>query len=162
MPNCSDNMHFFRKKDKNTDELPPTEVELVTDETYLKEEKVTRLKRAEIMVQIGRYEEAAGIYETLAMDFEDETFFDKAKELFYKAKELRDKACGFQVKFTSVDVNELTRQLKESGLAVAYKCPTCSASLSINGDTKSESLNKCSYCGSKIENLADLLKEILH
>jgi len=119
------------------------------------EEKKSIQKEVEILERSGDYEMAAMYCETLAEDFKEEKSLDKAREL-------RERARGYQVKVTSVDVNELIKQLKEGGLAVAYHCPNCSAPLSINGDTKPESVNKCSYCGSKIENLADLLKEILH
>jgi hypothetical protein len=117
------------------------------------EEKKSILKGIENLERAGRYEDAARYYEAYAEDFKDETLYDNAREL-------RDRARGSQVKVTSIDVNELIKQLKESGGVIAYRCPTCSADLKVNGDTKS--LGKCEYCGSKIENLPDVLKAILH
>jgi len=110
-------------------------------------------KFAETLEKAGRYEEAASDYEQHARVLNDETLFEKAREL-------RDRARSSQVKITSIDVNELIRQLKESGGTVAYRCTNCGAGLKVNGDTKSP--NKCEYCGTKIENLPDILKAMLH
>jgi len=120
------------------------------------EEKKSIQNEAEILERSGHYKMAAMYYETLATDFKDEKFYDKAREL-------RDRARGFQVKNISVDVNKLISQLKEGGLAVTYHCPTCSAPLSINGNTTPESLYQCTYCGSKIEtiNLQEFLRKAL-
>jgi len=122
------------------------------------EKKEARYKGAETLERVGKYEWAADAYESLARDFKDEKLYDKAREL-------RDKARGLQVKIisTSVDINELIHQLKESGVAISYSCPNCSGSLSISGETKPESLTQCKYCGSTIEkvNLPDILRKAL-
>jgi hypothetical protein len=146
--------NLWKKKDRN--KSTSEEGRTLTEEVhamYLEEEKEFRLEGIETLTRSGRYEEAAGAYEQLATDFEDKRFYDNAREL-------RDRARGSQVKITSVDVNELIKQLKESGGVIAYHCPTCNAYLKVNGDTKS--LDKCEYCGSTIENLPDILKAILH
>jgi rubrerythrin len=117
------------------------------------QEEHPAFREAEKLERSGLYEAAAQKYERLGDHFKDERFYDKAREL-------RDRVRSSQVKITSIDVNELIRQLKESGGAVAYRCTNCGAGLKINGDTKSP--DKCEYCGSTIENLPDLLKTILH
>jgi rubrerythrin len=149
-------MPFHWKKDKDTSKPISEEGRTLTEEVhamYLEELKEDRLESAKISERAGQYEEAAGSYEAIAIDFGDEKLYDKAREL-------RDRARGFQVKATSVDINELIKQLKENGGAIAYNCPSCGAGLKVNG--KTESPDKCEYCGSKIENLPDVLKAILH
>jgi DNA-directed RNA polymerase subunit RPC12/RpoP len=119
------------------------------------EKKKARYEGAKTLERVGKYEWAADAYESLARDFGDEKLLDKAGEL-------RDRARGLQINVNSINVNELIRQLKESGLAVAYHCPNCSAPLNIDGEIKPESITKCNYCGSKIDSLPDVLKAILH
>jgi hypothetical protein len=118
------------------------------------QEKKSACKYAETLGRAGRYEEAAFDYERLAKYFNDESLLDKAREL-------RDKAHGSNVKITTVNVNEMLRQLEKSGVAISYRCPNCSASLSIKDEMTA---GQCGYCGSKIEkvNLAKLLNATLH
>jgi len=118
------------------------------------EEKKSIYKKAEILERAGHYIMAAMYYETLASDFGDESFYDKAREL-------KDRERNSQVKITSVDIdiNELIKQLKESGIVFDYHCSKCGANLKINGNATGQ----CEYCDSKIDtmNLSDLLRKAL-
>jgi hypothetical protein len=148
-------MSPFWKKDKYKNKSIAKEVLTFEDVSELqrKEEKEMRLRGAEYEERCGRYKVSADIYQQIATDFGDKGFNDKIIEL-------RNRGRDSKLKIISVDVNELIKQLKESGGVIAYRCPTCSADLKVNGDTKS--LGKCEYCGSKIDNLPDVLKAILH
>jgi rRNA maturation endonuclease Nob1 len=117
------------------------------------EEKKSIQEEMEILEKSGHYEMAAMYCETLAEDFKDERLYDKAREL-------RDKARGLQINVNSININELIKQLKETGGAVAYHCPTCGGNLKLDGNPN----DKCGYCGSPIEkvNLPDILKVALH
>lgn len=88
------------------------------------------IRKAETFEQMGRYEEAALIYEEL--------------ELFDKAGEARKLGKTEYVKTTKLDINQLISQLKE---IVNYKCPSCGAGIDIHSKTSVDGLKFCSHCG---------------
>jgi DNA-directed RNA polymerase subunit RPC12/RpoP len=102
-------------------------------------------ERLEYLEKVGRYEEAARIYETLDMP-------EKAGEMRRKKREI-----------VMLDLNALIRQLGERGFTVTYRCSHCGAPVSISGETKAEAVQYCSHCGSRIEtiDLANFIKKYL-
>lgn len=100
----------------------------------------------------GRFLDAAEIYE-------------KHMRLYEKARALREKEKQVTIRKidVSVDLNEMIRQVRESGIVVVYRCPHCGGKLKIGGDTSVSSLKTCEHCGSEIEtvDLADFLKTAL-
>jgi len=99
----------------------------------------------EYLEKVGRYEEAAEIYEELDM-------LDKARETRLKGRTV-----------VSVNLNRLLQQLGERGFTVTYHCSNCGAPLRIDAETKVEAVKSCSHCGSRIEaiNLANFIKSSL-
>jgi len=99
----------------------------------------------EYLEKVGRYEEAARIYEKLGMP-------EKAGEMRRKKREI-----------VALDLNALIRQLGERGFTITYSCSHCGAPVSISGETKTEAIQYCSHCGSRIEtiDLARFIKKYL-
>jgi hypothetical protein len=122
-------------------------------------EKKAALEKAITYERMGEYNWAAAYYEDLARGTNEEEFFDKAREM-------KDKERGLNLRITSVNtsvnINEMLRQLRDSGVAVSYKCPNCSAVISVK--EKNEMPSNCSYCGSKFDkvDLPDILRAALH
>jgi len=116
-------------------------------ERETREKKERAILLAKNLEKAARYEEAAKIYEELGM-------FDEAGRQRRKEKEIR---------VVTVDLNVIIDQLKETGLTVAYRCPSCGAFIKIKGDTKPDSLSSCEYCGAMIDriDLANFLKSVL-
>jgi DNA-directed RNA polymerase subunit RPC12/RpoP len=89
----------------------------------------------------GRMEELAELYE--------------CEGLLEDAKRTRQTARGAM----STDLNELIDKLREGGLAVPYKCPSCGANINIDKDTNADGLRFCSYCGTAVN--TDALVRVL-
>ena len=106
-----------------------------------------RKEELEYYERVGRYEKAAELYEILGM-------LEKAREMRNKKRE---------AKVVQLDLNQLIRQLGELGFTITYHCSHCGAPVSINGETKAESVQYCSHCGSRIEtiDLANFIKKYL-
>jgi len=104
-----------------------------------------RKQKLEYLEIVGRYEEAARIYEDLDMP-------EKAGEMRRKKREI-----------VALDLNALIRQLGERGFTITYCCSHCGAPVSINGETKTEAIQYCSHCGSRIETIdvASFIKKYL-
>lgn len=102
-------------------------------------------EKLEYLERVGRYEEAAQLYETLDMP-------EKAAEMRRKKREI-----------VVLDLNALIRQLGERGFTITYHCAYCGAPLSISGETKAETIQHCSHCGSRIETIdvANFIKKYL-
>lgn len=102
-------------------------------------------KELEYLERVGRYEEAARIYESLRMP-------EKAGEMRRKKREV-----------ITLDLNALIRQLGERGFTITYHCSHCGAPVSISEETKAEAVQYCSHCGSRIEtiDLANFIKKYL-
>ncbi|MFH1229741.1 MAG: hypothetical protein V1678_04945 [Candidatus Aenigmatarchaeota archaeon] len=98
-----------------------------------------RLGRATFLEETGNYEEAAGVYESIARDHAD-------KSLFPKIKELREKARNSQLKIIYINANEVISQLKKS--PTEYRCDNCSAPIG-------EKDKECDHCGYTIPNKLD-------
>ncbi|MEM3640584.1 MAG: MFS transporter [Candidatus Bathyarchaeia archaeon] len=105
-----------------------------------------RLKpHLEYLEKVGRYEEAARIYEELGMP-------EKAGEMRRKKREV-----------VVLDLNALIRQLGERGFTITYHCSHCGAPVRISGETTAEAIQYCSHCGSRIETIdvANFIKKYL-
>jgi len=94
------------------------------------DDKLTHAKNLELA---GRNEDAARIYESLGM--------------WKEAGKARKEAGSTTIKHVSVNLNDLLDKLREGGLAVPYKCRICGAVMTIDRNSKPESLKRCSYCG---------------
>ena len=101
----------------------------------------------EYLEMVGRYEEAARLYEKLGMP-------EKAGEMRRKKR---------KVMVIRLDLNALIRELAERGFTVTYHCSYCGAPIRISGDTDPATIKYCSYCGSKIDvvDLAHFIKSCL-
>jgi DNA-directed RNA polymerase subunit RPC12/RpoP len=80
----------------------------------------------------GRLEELAELQEHLGR-FED-------------AKRIRQTARAR----TPPNLNGLIDKLREVGLAVPYRCPSCGANITIDSRTSADGLKFCSYCGTAV------------
>jgi ribosomal protein S27AE len=56
-------------------------------------------------------------------------------------------------------MNDLLNKLKDGGLVVPYRCPSCGASITVDSHSKPEGLRFCSYCGSPVN--TDVLVRLL-
>lgn len=94
----------------------------------------------------GRYEELAEIHE-LRGSLED------ARRIRIDAR-----TAG------SEELNELIDKLREGGLAIPYKCPSCGANITVDSKSSSEGLRYCSYCGTALNThtLVKALEASLH
>jgi len=106
-----------------------------------------RKSNLEYLEEVGRYEEAAQIYEYLDMP-------EKAGEMRRKKRE---------TSVVRVDLNDLIRQLGERGFTITYHCSHCGAPLKIGAETEVEAIKFCSHCGSRLEaiDLARFIKSHL-
>lgn len=91
------------------------------------------LTHAKNLELAGRNEDAARIYESLGM--------------WKEAGKARKEAGSTTIKHVSVNLNDLLDKLREGGLAVPYKCRICGAVMTIDKNSKAESLTRCAYCG---------------
>jgi DNA-directed RNA polymerase subunit RPC12/RpoP len=48
------------------------------------------------------------------------------------------------------NLKSLIDKLREEGLAVPYRCPSCGANITIDSETNAEGLRFCSYCGTAV------------
>jgi DNA-directed RNA polymerase subunit RPC12/RpoP len=113
--------------------------------TLINEEKRLLLKKVDILLLSGRFEEAALQYESIGM--------------WKEAGDARNRYRTFKNINVNVNVNQLIDTLKNGGLGVQYKCMNCGASLSFNGNTTGEKFMTCPYCGTMID--TQLLKNII-
>jgi len=84
----------------------------------------------------GRFEDAANHCE-------------KAGDLD-KARGLRERDKVTTVRQIHVNLNSLLDQMKQGSLVVPYKCPSCYASIKISGETTTDRLTNCPYCGTTL------------
>jgi len=103
--------------------------------------------KLEYLEKVGRYEEAARLYEKLGM-------LEKAGEMRRKEREAT---------VVHLDLNALIRELAERGFTVTYYCSHCGAPIRVSGETNVEDVKVCSHCGSRIEviDLARFIKSKL-
>jgi lysine biosynthesis protein LysW len=107
-------------------------------------------KLAAYAEKVGRFNDAAWYYESLGMVEE--------------ARRARDRARGLGLKTeVTVDLNALLQQVKNGGIVVVYKCPSCGGVLKIGKTTGLEQLKVCEHCGAEIEvvSLAEVLRAAL-
>jgi DNA-directed RNA polymerase subunit RPC12/RpoP len=118
----------------------------------LEEEKMQKQKELEEKLKIIRYLETVGRYEEAARIYEELDMPEKAGEMRRKKREI-----------VTLNLNALIRQLGERGFTITYHCSNCGAPVSISGETKAEAVQYCSYCGSRIEtiDLANFIKKYL-
>ena len=93
-------------------------------------DNLTHAKNLELA---GRNEDAARVYESLGM--------------WKEAGKARKEAGSTTIKHLSVNLNDLLDKLREGGFAVPYKCRICGAVMTIDKNSKAESLTRCAYCG---------------
>jgi DNA-directed RNA polymerase subunit RPC12/RpoP len=98
-----------------------------------------RLKQARDLEYVGRFEEAAMIYERLGLRDE--------------ARRVRIEPKNRVLKTIQVDLNRLLDQIRTEGLLFVYRCPNCGASVE-SGDTRPGTLQTCAHCGTGFETLA--------
>jgi DNA-directed RNA polymerase subunit RPC12/RpoP len=110
------------------------------------------LALAEYLEEVGRYLDAANIYERQLK------MYDKARELRTGDRQLTIKKMS-----VSVDLNELLRQIRDGGIVAIYKCPNCGGKLKVGKDSTVEKMRTCEHCGNEIQtaDLAEFLKDIL-
>lgn len=93
---------------------------------------------AEIAIRAGRYEDAARAYEHLTM-------YEEAGRLRKMAMSERNTSRNI-----SVNMNQLIDQVRQGGLALAYKCPNCGGSINIDKDFN-PGMRMCAYCGTPLD-----------
>lgn len=108
-------------------------------------------QRAKILLKVRRFEEAAKLFESIAM-------YEEAGKARAKDKHISIKRTDI-----SVDLNSLLSQIKDGGLIVIYRCPHCNAPLKVNKETDMKSLRVCKHCHTEIESMdiANFLKTAL-
>ena len=94
------------------------------------------------------YYEKAGRTENLAELYELKGYLDEAKRIRTMGRTT-----------VSVNVNELLNKIRDEGLAVPYRCPSCGASITVDSHSQPEGLRFCSYCGSAVN--TDALVKLL-
>lgn len=104
---------------------------------------------AEIAIRAGRYEDAARSYENL-------TLYEEAGRIRKMALTERNTSRN-----VSVNMNQLIDQVRQGGLALAYKCPNCGGSININGDFD-PGMRVCAYCGTPLDTtvIASMIKNL--
>jgi DNA-directed RNA polymerase subunit RPC12/RpoP len=109
---------------------------------------------------VGRFEEAAHCYETLAGHHNQ---VQQRPQFLDRARQAREKAKTVRVKQTVVDINKLLEQVRDGGIVAVYRCPHCGGKVKIGKDASVESLKVCEHCGSEIEamELADFIRTAL-
>ncbi|OPX65852.1 MAG: hypothetical protein A4E30_00156 [Methanomassiliicoccales archaeon PtaB.Bin215] len=93
---------------------------------------------AEIAIRAGRYEDAARSYENLTM-------YEEAGRIRKMALNERNTSRN-----VSVNMNQLIDQVRQGGLALAYKCPNCGGSINIDKDFN-PGMRVCAYCGTPLD-----------
>gem|GEM_PF-2144027 len=100
--------------------------------------KVNLYCNAEIAIRAGRYEDAARFYENLTM-------YEEAGKIRKMALTERNTSRN-----VSVNMNQLIDQVRQGGLALAYKCPNCGGSINIDKDFN-PGMRVCAYCGTPLD-----------
>lgn len=91
------------------------------------------LKHAkEFYEKTGRTEELAELYEV-------QGYLDEAKHVRLEARTR-----------SPLNLNHLIGMLRDGGLAVPYKCPSCGANITVDSKSSAEGLKYCSYCGTAV------------
>jgi hypothetical protein len=93
---------------------------------------------AAVALRAGRNEDAAKAFEEL-------TLFEEAGQVRKKA--LHEQNTSRNV---SVNMNQLLDQVRQGGLALAYKCPSCGGSIKIDKDYN-PGMKICGYCGTPLD-----------
>lgn len=111
---------------------------------------------------MGRFEEAAQIYEYLAegrLKPDGYPYFTANPKYLEEAGRVRKLARTEYVKESHVDLNQLLFDLKEY---VNYKCPNCGSGIGINNQTSPDELRFCAHCGSELNTkiIMDFLKAL--
>jgi len=108
-----------------------------------------QLQKAKNLGLAGRNEDSARVYESLGM--------------WKEAGIARKEAGSTTIKHVSVNLNDLLDKLREGGLAIPYKCRICGAVMTIDKNSKAESLTRCAYCGTatNTDALLDIIQEAL-
>ncbi len=126
-----------------------------------------RKKAYNLLIKMGYKYEAIS---TLAEYYESSGNYEKAANLYEKigdienAEELRKRAKETYVYQKSININvnldSLFEYIRTHGLVVKYRCPSCGATLEIDGKN---TVYYCPYCGTKIEiiKLQKLLESVL-
>ena len=109
------------------------------------------IRKARILLEVKRFEEAAKIFEDIGMYKEAGDTRIKSKQSSIKKTEIK------------VDLNKLLNQIKDGGLIVVYRCPHCGAPLKVNKESNADSITICNHCNTKIEiiDVVDFLKTAL-
>ncbi|HEY3419143.1 MAG TPA: hypothetical protein VGK23_01150 [Methanomassiliicoccales archaeon] len=104
---------------------------------------------AAIALRAGRNEDAARALEELTM-------FEEAGHVRKKA--LHELNTSRNV---SVNMNQLLDQVRQGGLALAYKCPSCGGSIRIDKDYN-PGMKICGYCGTPLDTsvIASLIQHL--
>jgi len=109
------------------------------------------LNKAKFFHKVGRFEQAAQLYEKL--------------EMYEEARKARAEQRQFSVRRSeiSVDLNLLLNQIKDGGMVVVYQCPYCKAPMRITKETTLTELQTCSHCNTAYRpiDIADILKSVL-
>lgn len=112
--------------------------------------------RDEFMGPLVKRLETTARYEDLAQLYEDFGYLVEAGRIrtFWRTQVIKN---------ITLDVNDMMDRLGSAGLAIPYRCPSCGATLNINGETGRAGIRFCQYCGSAIntEVVADLIKQAL-
>ncbi|MCW4033884.1 MAG: hypothetical protein NWF03_00815 [Candidatus Bathyarchaeota archaeon] len=110
-----------------------------------------KLNKAKFFRKVGRFEQAAQLYEKIGM--------------YEEAGKARAEQRQFSVRRSeiSVDLNLLLDQIKDVGMVVVYQCPYCKAPMRITKETTLTELQKCSHCNTTYQpvDIADILKTVL-
>jgi uncharacterized Zn finger protein (UPF0148 family) len=111
--------------------------------------KVNLYCNAEIAIRAGRYEDAARFYENLTM-------YEEAGRIRKNALAERNTSRN-----VSVNMNQLIDQVRQGGLALAYKCPNCGGSINIDKDFN-PGMRVCAYCGTPLDTtvIATMIKNL--
>lgn len=111
--------------------------------------KVNLYCNAEIAIRAGRYEDAARFYENLTM-------YEEAGRIRKMALTERNTSRN-----VSVNMNQLLDQVRQGGLALAYKCPNCGGSINIDKDFN-PGMKVCAYCGTPLDTtvIATMIKNL--
>lgn len=126
-----------------------------------------RKKAYNLLIKMGYNYEAIS---TLAEYYESSGNYEKAANLYEKigdienAEELRKRAKETYVYQKSININvnldSLFEYIRTHGLVVKYRCPSCGATLEIDGKNN---VYYCPYCGTKIKiiELQKILENLL-
>lgn len=95
------------------------------------------ISQARLAESVGRIEDAA-------------LFYEKAGQLA-KARELNKRSRSQVVQHVTVDVNKLLDFLRENSFTIPYKCPSCLATIRINGQRDATQFFTCEYCGTSLQ-----------